>query len=195
MVVDTSKHMNKILEINTQEGLARVQYGVVKDQLNAEIEPHGYFFAPELSTSNRATIGGMINTDAAGQGSCSYSKTREHVLALKTVLMEGSVFDTFTRFIETELVLDTIDLVRKLGFVPWTAPFVANGKPLHAHGFRKEFGRIAQSTSYTLNALAKTNISLVGIEPSMTLAYRSEYTKVVANAPNVLLVQEWLAAQ
>jgi FAD/FMN-containing dehydrogenase/Fe-S oxidoreductase len=105
------------------------------------------------------------------------------------------VLDAFTRFFETELVLDTIDLIRKLGFVPWIAPFVANGKPLHVHGFRKEFGRIAQSTSDTLNDLAKTNISLVGIEPSMTLAYRSEYTKVVANAPNVLLVQEWLAAQ
>ncbi len=94
IVVDTSKHMNNILEINTEEGWARVQCGVVKDQLNAAIKPHGYFFAPELSTSNRATIGGMINTDASGQGSCSYGKTRDHVLALKTVLMDGSVIDT-----------------------------------------------------------------------------------------------------
>ena len=60
IVVDTYKHMNKSLEINTQEGWARVQCGVVKDQLNAKIEPHGYVFAPELSTSNRATIGDMI---------------------------------------------------------------------------------------------------------------------------------------
>ena len=55
---------------------------MVKDQLNKALAPHGLFFAPELSTSNRATIGGMINTDACGQGSCIYGKTRDHVLAL-----------------------------------------------------------------------------------------------------------------
>jgi FAD/FMN-containing dehydrogenase/Fe-S oxidoreductase len=94
LVVDTSKHMNKILEINVEEGWARVQCGVVKDQLNAAIKPHGLFFAPELSTSNRATIGGMINTDASGQGSCAYGKTRDHVLELSTVLMDGNLLRT-----------------------------------------------------------------------------------------------------
>lgn len=90
LVVDISKHMNQIIEINAEEGWARVQTGVVKDQLNAAIKPHGWFFAPELSTSNRATIGGMINTDASGQGSCVYGKTRDHVLELTTVLLDGS---------------------------------------------------------------------------------------------------------
>ena len=94
LVVDTSKYMNQILEINAEEGWARVQCGVVKDQLNAAIKPHGLFFAPELSTSNRATIGGMINTDASGQGSCTYGKTRDHVLELTTVLMDGSTLTT-----------------------------------------------------------------------------------------------------
>jgi len=91
LVVDVSKHMNQILEINPAERWARVQAGVVKDQLNAEAAKHGLFFAPELSTSNRATIGGMINTDASGQGSCVYGKTRNHVLELTTVLLDGSV--------------------------------------------------------------------------------------------------------
>jgi len=91
LVVDTSKHMNHILEINVKESWARVQCGVVKDQLNAAVKEHGLFFAPELSTSNRATIGGMINTDASGQGSCAYGKTRDHVLELSTVLMDGSL--------------------------------------------------------------------------------------------------------
>lgn len=90
LVVDTSKYMNKILEINAEERWVRVQCGVVKDQLNAAIKPHGLFFAPELSTSNRATIGGMINTDASGQGSCRYGKTRDHVLELKTVFLDGT---------------------------------------------------------------------------------------------------------
>jgi len=89
VVVDLSRHLNKILEINVEERWVRVQSGVVKDQLNAALKPHGLFFAPELSTSNRATIGGMINTDASGQGSCTYGKTRDHVLELSTVLLGG----------------------------------------------------------------------------------------------------------
>ncbi|WP_235039784.1 D-2-hydroxyglutarate dehydrogenase YdiJ [Vreelandella profundi] len=89
IVVDVSRHMNKILEIDTENRRARVQAGVVKDQLNAALKPYGLFFAPELSTSNRATIGGMISTDASGQGSCEYGKTRHHVLELDTVLLGG----------------------------------------------------------------------------------------------------------
>ncbi|MGP9655525.1 D-2-hydroxyglutarate dehydrogenase YdiJ [Halomonas sp. AOP35-4E-18] len=89
IVVDVSRHMNQILEIDVEARRVRVQAGVVKDQLNAALKPHGLFFAPELSTSNRATIGGMISTDASGQGSCEYGKTRDHVLALDTVLIGG----------------------------------------------------------------------------------------------------------
>ncbi len=90
LIIDISKHMNQILEINPEERWVRVQAGVVKDQLNAALKPHGLFFAPELSTSNRATIGGMINTDASGQGSCLYGKTRNHVLSLTTVFLDGN---------------------------------------------------------------------------------------------------------
>jgi FAD/FMN-containing dehydrogenase/Fe-S oxidoreductase len=95
IVVDLSRHLNRILEINPQEGWVRVQAGVVKDQLNAALKPHGLFFAPELSTSNRATIGGMINTDASGQGSCTYGKTRDHVLELHSILLGGQRLHTY----------------------------------------------------------------------------------------------------
>ncbi|MCV5216659.1 FAD-binding oxidoreductase, partial [Escherichia coli] len=78
IVVDMSRHMNKVLEINEKEGWVRVQTGVVKDQLNDAVRPYGYFFSPDLSTSNRATIGGMVNTDASGQGSLKYGKTSDH---------------------------------------------------------------------------------------------------------------------
>jgi len=97
IVVDLSRHMNRILEINVEERWVRVEPGVVKDQLNAAVAAHGLFFAPELSTSNRATIGGMISTDASGQGSCTYGKTRDHVLGLSTVLMGGEVLDSVKR--------------------------------------------------------------------------------------------------
>ncbi|WP_445000031.1 D-2-hydroxyglutarate dehydrogenase YdiJ [Halomonas mongoliensis] len=89
LVVDVSRHMNRILEIDVENRCVRVQAGVVKDQLNAALRPHGLFFAPDLSTSNRATLGGMISTDASGQGSCEYGKTRDHVLELDTVLLGG----------------------------------------------------------------------------------------------------------
>ncbi len=89
LIVDVSKHMNQVLEINAEERWVRVQSGVVKDQLNRALKPYGLFFAPELSTSNRATVGGMINTDASGQGSVMYGKTRDHVLELNSVLLGG----------------------------------------------------------------------------------------------------------
>ena len=94
VVVDLSRHMRNILEINVEQRWVRVQAGVIKDQLNAFLKPYGFFFAPDLSTSNRATIGGMINTDASGQGSLVYGKTSDHVLALKTVLIDGNVLKT-----------------------------------------------------------------------------------------------------
>lgn len=94
VMIDLSRHMNQILEINLDERWARVQAGAVKDHLNAQIRSAGLFFAPDLSTSNRATIGGMINTDASGQGSVRYGKTRDHVHALTAILVTGECITT-----------------------------------------------------------------------------------------------------
>lgn len=94
IVVDMSRHMNRILEINVEQGWVKVEAGVIKDQLNQYLRPFGYFFSPELSTSNRATLGGMINTDASGQGSLVYGKTSDHVLGLRAVLLGGDMIDT-----------------------------------------------------------------------------------------------------
>ncbi len=90
IIVDLSRHMNKIIDINVEEGWVKVEAGVIKDQLNEFLKPYGFFFSPDLSTSNRATLGGMINTDASGQGSLKYGKTSDHVLSLDAVLMDGS---------------------------------------------------------------------------------------------------------
>lgn len=94
IIVDLSRYMNRILEINPEEGWVRVEAGVIKDQLNQFLKPYGFFFAPELSTSNRATLGGMINTDASGQGSLVYGKTSDHVLGVRAVLLGGDLLDT-----------------------------------------------------------------------------------------------------
>jgi FAD/FMN-containing dehydrogenase/Fe-S oxidoreductase len=94
IIIDMSRHMNRIIEINPEEGWVRVEAGVIKDQLNEFLKPYGYFFAPELSTSNRATLGGMINTDASGQGSLVYGKTSDHILGVRAVLLGGDILDT-----------------------------------------------------------------------------------------------------
>lgn len=94
IVVDLSKFMNKVIELNVKERWVRVETGIVKDQLNSVLKEHGLFFSPDLSTSNRATLGGMINTDASGQGSMVYGKTSDHVIGLKAVLASGEEIDT-----------------------------------------------------------------------------------------------------
>ena len=94
IILDLSRHMREIIEINEEEKWVKVQAGVIKDQLNDFLRPYGYFFAPDLSTSNRATIGGMINTDASGQGSLVYGKTSDHVLGLKSYLVDGTELNT-----------------------------------------------------------------------------------------------------
>ncbi|MBT8259534.1 MAG: FAD-binding protein [Bacteroidia bacterium] len=91
IVVDISKYMNRILEINEEEAWVRVQPGVVRDQLNEILQPHGLFFGPNTSTSNRCNIGGMVGNNSCGTTSIVYGSTREHVLELKTILSNGEV--------------------------------------------------------------------------------------------------------
>jgi FAD/FMN-containing dehydrogenase/Fe-S oxidoreductase len=91
IVVDISKHWNKILEINAEERWARVQPGVVRDELNIALKPYGLFFSPETSTSNRCCIGGMFGNNSCGTHSLVYGSTRHHVIAAKGILTDGSV--------------------------------------------------------------------------------------------------------
>ena len=104
------------------------------------------------------------------------------------------VQDAFTSYFETPLVLDLIDLIRALGFRPWLAPYRPNGKPLHVHGFLKAFERVASANAAMLRDLADTGVDLIGLDPSMTLTYRSEYAGALNGIPlpRVRLVQEWL---
>ena len=94
IVVDISKHWNHILEINKVERWARVEPGVVRDELNIALKEYGLFFSPETSTSNRCCIGGMFGNNSCGTHSLVYGSTRHHVIACKGVLSDGSLFDT-----------------------------------------------------------------------------------------------------
>ncbi len=90
IVVDVSKHFTRIIELNAAEKWVRVQPGVIRDELNMFLKPHGLFFGPETSTANRAMIGGMVGNNSCGSNSVVYRSTREHLLEVKALLSDGS---------------------------------------------------------------------------------------------------------
>jgi FAD/FMN-containing dehydrogenase/Fe-S oxidoreductase len=90
IIVDISRYMNRILEINKKDMWVRVEPGVVLDELNIALKDHGLFFGPETSTSNRCNIGGMLGNNACGSHSVIYGSTRDHTIELKALLSDGS---------------------------------------------------------------------------------------------------------
>jgi FAD/FMN-containing dehydrogenase len=99
LVLDFSRYMDKVLEVNAEELWACVQPGLVQDNLNHHVRPLGLSFGPDTSTSNRATLGGMLGNNSGGSHSIAYGLTVEHVIELTTVLADGSraVFGEVTR--------------------------------------------------------------------------------------------------
>lgn len=91
IVVDMSKYFTETLEIDTKNGFARVQPGVVLDELNLKLAEKGWFFGPETSTSNRCMIGGMVGNNACGSHSLIYGSTRDHLLAVHALLSDGEM--------------------------------------------------------------------------------------------------------
>jgi len=90
LVLDCSRYMNEVLEVNREERWARVQPGVVQDELNAHVRPLGLLFGPDTSTSNRATVGGMLGNNSGGSHSIAYGLTVDHVLEITVLLSDGS---------------------------------------------------------------------------------------------------------
>lgn len=99
VVADVSKYMTHIVKLNTKERWVVVEAGVIRDELNQFLKPHKLFFAPETSTSNRCTLGGMTGNNACGAHSVAYGSTRDHLLELEAILSDGSevVFKNLTK--------------------------------------------------------------------------------------------------
>ncbi|MGN0894828.1 MAG: FAD-binding and (Fe-S)-binding domain-containing protein [Succinivibrio sp.] len=91
ITIDCSRYMKGTDSFNKQERSIYAQSGVIKDELNEFLKPHGLFFSPELSTSSRACLGGMISNDAAGQGSLKYGRTSNHIKDVTVVLADGTL--------------------------------------------------------------------------------------------------------
>ena len=112
IVMDFSRHMNKLIEMNSEEGWAWVEPGIVLDQLSAHGAPHGLKFAPDPSTTNRGNIGGAIGNNSCGARSIVYGKTLDHVLELEVVLADGTVTafrDLTPEELDAKLALQTLE--------------------------------------------------------------------------------------
>jgi Fe-S oxidoreductase len=124
--------------------------------------------------------------------------TPERLSALGKEQRDRSVIlvqDAFTRYFETPVLSDWIELISRLGFQIYIAPFAPNGKPLQVQGFIKAFEKAAHFNAESLRQIQGYKVPLVGLDPAMTLVYRQEYAKTLGTdkAPAVLLPQEWLA--
>jgi FAD/FMN-containing dehydrogenase/Fe-S oxidoreductase len=91
IIVDVSRHFTRILDIDATRRRVQLQPGVVRNELNLALAPHGVFFAPETSTQNRCMIGGMVGNNACGANSVVYGSTRDHLVSARAVLSDGSI--------------------------------------------------------------------------------------------------------
>ena len=89
VIIDFSKYMNQIIEVNVAEHWARVEPGIVLDELNSQLKPYGLMYAPDVATSSRANVGGTIGNNSAGSHSVIYGKTIDHVMELELILSNG----------------------------------------------------------------------------------------------------------
>ncbi|GAA3074322.1 FAD-binding and (Fe-S)-binding domain-containing protein [Pseudonocardia yunnanensis] len=184
LVLDFSRHMSTILDLDPDARTARVQPGVVQDQLNRAAGEHGLMFGPDTSTSNRATLGGMIGNNSAGSGSVRYGMTIDHVRTLDVVLSDATTahfapVDGAER--ERRAAAATLEgrLYRDLpALVEEYSGAIASGYP----GFWRRSG------GYRLDRLA----AAVGSDPAIfdlaTFVVGSEGTLMVATEATVGLV-------
>lgn len=90
IVVDAGRHLNQILSLDATQRRVRVQPGVIRNDLNRYLAPHGLFFGPETSTAGWAMLGGMVGNNSCGANSIAYGSTRDHLVSVRGVLSDGS---------------------------------------------------------------------------------------------------------
>ena len=158
IVVDISKYFTKIIEFNKEEHWVRVQPGVVRDELNAFLKPHGLFFSPITSTANRAMIGGMVGNNSCGTTSIVYGSTREHVLELECILSNASEA-TFKALSKKEF-FQKLDLDNLEGQI-YRHIFEELSQPKQQQNIRQHFPKASihrRNTGYALDYLLQTAI-------------------------------------
>jgi FAD/FMN-containing dehydrogenase/Fe-S oxidoreductase len=176
VVMDTSRHLGRVLEVDPERRTARVQPGVVHAALQRRCEPHGLRFGPDPSTHNRCTIGGMIGNNACGSRALGYGRTSDNVLALDAITGTGD------RLLVGGTAADSRVADALRGVV------AANLAPL-----RSELGRFSRQVSgYALEHLLPEQgfdlaKALVGSEGTLVLV-REATVRLVAEPPARVLV-------
>lgn len=142
IILDLSRHMNVIGEINIEQEYVICQPGVVQDELNKALAPYGYRLGPDTSTGNRATVGGMLANNAAGAHSLFYGKMVDHVLSVEMAMADGTLVNLGERPTDTEDLYNNIKGIRDK----------------FADAIEKNFPRIPRRVSgYNLDELIKTD--------------------------------------
>ncbi|APA00766.1 FAD-binding and (Fe-S)-binding domain-containing protein [Flavobacterium commune] len=208
IVVDVSKYFTKIVAFDAQKKTVTVQPGVIRDELNLYLKPHGVFFGPNTSTSNRCMVGGMVGNNSSGTTSIRYGVTRDKIVEIKTVLADGSIaiFNTITsaEFVE-KTKGDSLEsaIYRKLYE---ELSNEANQQEIKSEFPKPEIHR--RNTGYAVDVLLKSDL-FGGTEPTInvgkllcgsegTLAFTTEVTLQLDDLPptnNIMVVTHFTSIQ
>ena len=192
IVVDISKYFNQVLEVNAREKWVRVQPGVIRDDLNAFLRPHGLMFGPETSTANRAMIGGMVGNNSCGLHSIVWGSVRDHLLEASVVLSDGSLASfkedentdphAYTGFMKdifqqlTRMLSDKTNQVLIQNNFPNSSVVRRNtgyaldsmlaGRPFSSSGMPFNLCRLLAGSEGTLAIVTEVKLNLIDLPPS-----------------------------
>lgn len=193
IVVDVSKYFTKIIAFDEHLKTITVQPGIIRDELNLFLKPFGLFFSPDTSTTNRCMIGGMVGNNSSGTTSIKYGVTRDKVLALKTILSDGSEV-TFEALTNEEFQLKKRGSTLESAI--YTTIYNELSNPEIQQEIEKEFPKVAihrRNTGYAVDELLKSsifsdseekvNIAKLLCGSEGTLAFTTEITLQLDNLP------------
>ncbi len=172
LVVDCSKHLNKIVSLDVGARRCVVQPGIVLDELNRQLKPHGLWFPVDVSTASRATIGGMTGNNSCGTRSLRYGTTRDNVISVNAMLPNGAP----ARF--GEVSRDLSELPHDSALRPIAEHLFALGAR-EAAEIEERFPKVQRRVGgYNLDALvpknAKNNLAHILVGSEGTLAFSTE---------------------
>lgn len=208
IIVDVSKYFTKIISFDANQKTVTVQPGVIRDELNLFLKPHGLFFGPNTSTSNRCMMGGMVGNNSCGTTSIRYGVTRDKIVEIKAILSDGSSA-TFSELSTDEFLEKTKgdSLESKIYKTIYEElSNVENQKEIVAEFPKPEIHR--RNTGYAVDILLKSEL-FSGTEPTInlgkllcgsegTLAFTTEITLKVDELPptkNIMVVAHFHTIQ
>ncbi len=180
VVIDLSRFMNRVLEFKPEDRTITVEPGMILSDLNRMLAKHGLFFAPNVSTADRATIGGMIATDAAGKGSLIYGKTADHFLGMQLILPNGDLIDTLDQnitpsHVQVKLEQQIADFIKPVQ-AEIEARFPPLKRPLSGYNIKQcyqdgkiNLQRLIAGSEGTLGLVAAAKLNLLPIPKFKTL--------------------------